>query len=152
MHWRPCLFRSPMYRAWNAGPVGLPQTAGSLDVGHSDTNQSSRGWRSLTFLGLLELSWPCRKDQFGSNSKFSIILRSIIFIFLSLRMRGRAQKQDLAPASQNQLCHAGCPTPPPQTLLKPKDEMGVPGGLALCLYRFTAATSAPQHGRSNSLP
>lgn len=45
-------------------------------------------------MGLLELSRPLGKDQFGPNSKFSIILRNIFFIFLSLRVRGGGQKWD----------------------------------------------------------
>lgn len=74
----------------------LPQTACPLGFRDNDTNKCSWGWRSPTFLGLLELSWLYRKDQFGSDSKFSIVLRNIVFIFLSLRRGGKAQKQDLS--------------------------------------------------------
>lgn len=52
---------------------------------------------------LLELSGFCREDQFGTNSKFSIILRNTVFIFLSLWARERLQRQGPPPVA----CH--CP-------------------------------------------
>lgn len=103
MYWRPCLFPHPcslksgvpMCRISGQWEIFcLLQTVCPPGFGDSDTNRCSGGWRSPTFLGLLELSWPCGKDQFGSNSKFSIILRNILFVFLSLRVRGRGQKQE----------------------------------------------------------
>lgn len=74
--------------------VCLTQTLCPPGFGDSDTDRRSWGFRSPTFLGLLGLSWPCGKDQFGSNSKFSIILRNILFVFLSLWARGGGQKRD----------------------------------------------------------
>lgn len=112
----PCPLKSPAPGTGKCRVSGqwkifcLPQTACPLGFGDRDTNKCSRDWRSLTFSGLLELSWPCRKDQLGPNSKFSIILRNIIFVFLSLRVRGRAQKQDLCPAPPHDLCCAVVPT------------------------------------------
>lgn len=102
VHWRPCLFAhpcSPQVRSsgvWDQWAVGNLMSTSNCPPGFGDSDRyrCSRGWGSPTFLGLLELSWPCGKDQFGTNSKFSIILRNILFIFLSLRVRGRGQKQE----------------------------------------------------------
>lgn len=51
-------------------------------------------WRPPTFLGLLELSGPCREDQFGPDCKFSIIGKNAVFKFLCLGARDRTQRQD----------------------------------------------------------
>lgn len=74
------------------------------------TDEHSWGWRPPTFLGLFELSRPCREDQFGPDCKFSIIWKNAVFMFLCLGRETEAQAGFLSP--QNFLGSSNCPPSP----------------------------------------